>query len=135
MEFAPESIQARNSFAVLLHRNGDPVSALENFHQLHALAVRQERDPFMIAALSLAKETDQQATESLMRLFVEAYATDARAFTALGILQSAFKAYDRALLSLQQAAVLDPDKVHPQILSVRVLVEQKKNDEAIDENA
>jgi tetratricopeptide (TPR) repeat protein len=132
VDIAPDSLQARNTYAVMLFRDGDSAGALENLLLMHGLAEKEGKDAFMIAALSLSKEKNQAAAENLLRAMAAAHADDARGFTALGVLQSAFKNYEGALKSLEQSSALDPDQVQSRLLTVRILVEQKKNRQAID---
>lgn len=132
VDISPDSLQARNTYAVMLFRDGDSAGALENLLLMHGIAEKEGRDAYMIAALSLSKEKNQAAAENLLRGMAAAHSGDARGFTALGVLQSAFKNYEGALKSLEQASALDPDEVQPRLLTVRILVEQKKNRQAIE---
>jgi len=131
LSYEPDSLQARNTAAVLSMREGYDAEALAHLRQMHKIAEKEDKDGFTIAALSLAKEADQQAALKLMRAFVAGYPDSYLAMNALGVLQAAFNAYQPAVESLQKSLQLNPDAIEPKVLIVRLFIEQDKSDEAI----
>ncbi len=130
LTYDPDSIQARNTAAVLNMRAGYEDQALQHLKHMQRLAEAESKDGFMTAALSLSKEERQSAAVSLMQRLSEAFPQNYQAYNALGVLQAAFKLYDQAIISLKSSIALRPEVIEPKLLVVRILVEQDKSAEA-----
>lgn len=128
---SPESVQALNTLMILSLRAAQLEQAGQLLEQMYTLAERTDKDGYLIAALSLSKEKQQAEAEQLMVSFVKNHAGDSRAYNALGVLQAAYKHYDSALQNLALALEYDPANEAAKLLSVRILVEQEKNAQAI----
>ena len=131
VRISPNSIQARNTAAVVNLRAGDRQKALENLQAVIEIAKVSDRDGFLIAAVSLSKESDSQAAMDLMQALVSQYQQDEKAFYAYAVLLSTQRQYEQVIEALERALEINPDWVKPKLLMVRVLVEFKSPAEAI----
>lgn len=128
---SPNSIQARNTAAIVNFRAGDRVGALENLHALIKIAEVKERDGFLIIAVSLSKEKQKRAALELMQDLVSNYQQSEKALYAYAVLLSTHPDYEQVILTLEQALKLNPDWIKPKLLRVKILIEHKSAKEAI----
>lgn len=132
VKISPNSIQARNTAAIVNFRSGNRKAALENMQALVDIAKVRNRDGFLILAVSLAKEKEAESALKLFETFMVSHQQDARALYAYAFLLTAHQKYGQVIDILEKSISLDQDWVKPKLLMVRILIEYKSPAEAIE---
>ncbi|MGD2117838.1 MAG: tetratricopeptide repeat protein [Chromatiales bacterium] len=128
---APNSIQARNSAAVLSMRSGNQEAAREHLLAMVKIAEAKGQQGFLLAAVALAKEKDRTMSRELMQYLTEQYSDEAQVYYAQAILFAAYKEYDQSLGSLEQALLLSPDWAKPKLLKAKILIDTQGAEQAV----
>lgn len=132
VKISPNSIQARNTAAIVNFRAGNRKAALDNMQALVDIANVRNRDGFLILAVSLAKEKQAESALKLYETFMASHQQNAKALYAYAFLLTAHQKYGQVIEVLQKSISLDTDWVKPKLLMVRVLIEHKGPAEAIE---
>jgi len=131
VNLSPNSIQARNTAAIVNFRTGNEKVAMEHLLAVIEIANQTDKDGFLIAAVSLAKETNSDAALLFMQRLVTQFPRDEKAHYANAVLLASQKKYKLAEMALDKSLQLAPNWVKPKLLMVRVLIDFKDSDAAI----
>lgn len=129
---SPDNLDARR-FALSLALDKDQLDeAARQLEQLATLADAQKTDGFFLAAQVLSKYKDSAKALALMEALVNQHSKDARAWLALGLLNTELRKFPAAAQTLTQALVLKPGWDKAVLLKARVLLALERNDEALE---
>ncbi len=131
VELAPNNLAARQLAAVLFFRNEQPKAAGEQLDALIQIADARGIDGFLQAAGVFSVESDRAAAEQLMQGLHERHSDDRRSLYALAVLELAHRRLPEAEARLRTVIDDKPDWEQPRVLLARVLVAQKRRDEAL----
>lgn len=130
VEYAPNSIHARQLSAILNLRAGEHQLALQQFEALLQISAAKDIEGFEHIAILLAGEDNSAESIRLMDSLVTQYENDPHAHYSAALLNMEKKRYDQALEYLNKALSLDPKWDKPIVLEAKVLATQGREQEA-----
>lgn len=122
VEYAPNSMPARQLSAILNLRNHNPEQALVQLQATLKIAEAKRQDGFLQIANLLGKENGDNSNVRVIRKLVAAHPGNAHAHYALGLVEANKKLLDDAAVSLGRAIDLQPDWDEPHILLAHIQV-------------
>lgn len=132
LELSPDNLDARRFALSLALDNGDLEAMAKSLEQLVTLADKEKTDGFMLAAQVLSKYKDSDKAIGLLERLVKAHVKDARAWLALGLLNTEMRKFGPATQALSQALIIKPGWDKAVLLKSRVLLALERNDEALE---
>ncbi|MGV3520148.1 tetratricopeptide repeat protein [Luteitalea sp.] len=131
LEKDPDSLQARTNLITLYARTGNLARAEAEYRRVIASGT-QLSDAHRAFGLALVAANQLAAAAPILSLAVEANPHDAQAFNALGLVHETQTRLADAEASYRQAAVAAPDVRGYRFNLARVLVGQRRLDEALE---
>ena len=132
VRLAPNSLEARKLYAVLLLRRGEREQAYAQFDAMRRLADARGQDGLLLTAAVLAGEPDREAARQALEQLVAGRAHSPAALYAQAVLAAAQARYRDAEGVLREALRKKPDWPLARTLMSRVLVAQKRTGEALE---
>lgn len=132
VELAPDTVEARQSLAILAMHAGIPDEAVEQFEYL---LTRAEDDTQLYQAVTglLARNEDRQVALELMRRLVEAHPQSVQAHLAYSRLALHAENTELALQEVERALALQPQLAEALILRAGVRVKAGETERAQEE--
>ena len=128
VELAPNNLEARKLYAVLLLRKGMSDKAQVQFEAMRRIAEVGGKDGLLLVTAVLAGEPDRAAARSMFERLVSRADRAADVLYARAVLDTAQKRYPEAESVLRQALQLKPDWPQARTLLSHVLVVQKRTE-------
>ena len=132
VELSPSSIEAQQSVAALLIRNGRSSEALPHLENILALSKPGRAHGYAMIGAMLEHEIDQEASMSLMQQLVAAHPNDPEALYTYASLASKQGKNHQAYNLLQPLLKEHPDMDRALVLNARVLYALGRNQEALE---
>lgn len=131
LELEPDSVEARQTLALLHVRQGRPEEAVEHLDAVVRLLGDGKGHGYLAVAASLAKEKDSAAALEAMERLVARHEREPAAWYALGFLALEAGDADRALEAAGRALALDPGHVQARVLRADAYLAQGRVDDAV----
>jgi len=131
VKLAPNSLDARKYYAVLLLRKGYMEEALAEFDAMRRIADALGKDGLLQVTAVLAGEPDQKAAQQTFERLVAEAPQKPEALYARAVLSTAQRRYDDAEVALRKALSEKPAWAEARVLLSRVLVANKRPKEAL----
>ena len=132
VEVAPDDIEARQTYAVLLLRSGELDASVAQVEMLIKKLPEEHMGPAMLQLVAqLSRERDKETVLNFMSKLVEKQADNAALHFASAQLNMRLNNFASAMSAVNKAIVLNPDWFEAIILKARILQLENKNEESI----
>lgn len=126
----PSLVQARTNLIVLYARTGN-LAASERHYQAVLASKQNEAEAHHNFGLALMRANDRVRAETVLRLAIERNGADSEALDALGLIFESSGRLDEAETMYRRAVEASPNRRALRFNRIRVLVAQKRYDEAL----
>ena len=131
IKYAPNSIAARSTAAVLQLRMAQPEIAMEHFQAVVRIADALGKDGFLLTAVTLSKENSLTGREAIIQSLVDQYPDDERSHYAQAVFLGAQKKHELTLQALGRALQIKPNMLKARLFKVKVFIEQGDVDKTL----